>query len=137
MLNLLAVVLVAAGLAILLAALPAMRKLIGELPEGPMRSQWRLLAGLILFFVVSYAAYLTLFWGRHQAIADLIVPVVFVTAGVFAWLASRLSLATVISGRRISTLNGAIGTAPVSGLDSRHYLDRRMREEMMRAERHG
>jgi diguanylate cyclase (GGDEF)-like protein len=37
----------------------------------------------------------------------------------------------------MSTLDRANVTDALSGLDSRHYLDRRMREEMMRAERHG
>ncbi len=137
MLNVLANVLVGAGLLVLLAALPPTRKLIAELPEGPMRSQWRLLGGMILFLVLGYAAYVAVFWSGHQAFADLLVPVVFVCGAVFAWLASRLSLATVVSVRRMSTLDRANVTDALSGLDSRHYLDRRMREEMMRAERHG
>ena len=137
MLNLLAILLVGAGLVMLLAALPATRKLIRELPEGPMRSQWRLLAGLIVFFVFGYAAYIAVIWGRPLMLADLLVPVVFLCVGGFALLASRLSLATVINVRRMSALDRANVTDALSGLDSRHYLDRRMREEMMRAERHG
>jgi diguanylate cyclase (GGDEF)-like protein len=137
MLNVLATVLVGAGLVILIAALPPTRKLISELPEGPMRSQWRLQAGLIGFFLLGYVAYMVVFWGRHETLADLLVPVVFTCSACFVWLAGRLSLATVISVRRMSTLDRANVTDALSGLDSRHYLDRRMREEMMRAERHG
>ncbi len=137
MLNVLATILVVAGLAILVAALPPTRKLIAELPDGPMRSQWRLLAGLIAFFILGYAAYLAVSWGRHEAFADLLVPVVFVCTACFVWLASRLTLATVVNIRRMSTLDRANVTDALSGLDSRNYLDRRMREEMMRAERHG
>ena len=137
MLNALAITLVGAGLLILVAALPPTRKLIKELPEGPMRSQWRLLAGLIVFFILGYAAYLAVSWGRHESFSDLLVPVVFVCSACFAWLAARLSLATVVNIRRMSTLDRANVTDALSGLDSRHYLDRRMREEMMRAERHG
>jgi diguanylate cyclase (GGDEF)-like protein len=137
MLNVLAVLLVSAGMLILVAALPPARKLISELPEGPMRSQWRLLAVLILFFIVGYCAYLAVSWRRHESFVDLLVPVVFLCSAGFVWLASRLSLATIISVRRMSTLDRANVTDALSGLDSRHYLDRRMREEMMRAERHG
>src|SRR5471032_1001265 len=137
MLNVLAATLVGAGLLILVAALPPTRKLIAELPEGPMRSQWRLLAGLIGFFILGYVAYLAVFWWRHESFADLLVPVVFVCTACFVWLAARLSLATVVNIRRMSTLERANVTDALSGLDSRHYLDRRMREEMMRAERHG
>ena len=137
MLNLLALGLVGAGLVILVAALPPVRRLISELPAGPMRSQWRLLAGLVLFFVAGYAGYLAVSWGQHQSLADLLVPVVFLCAACFVWLASRLSLVTVVNVRRMSTLDRANVTDALSGLDSRHYLDRRMREEMTRAERHG
>ncbi|MBS0337629.1 MAG: GGDEF domain-containing protein [Proteobacteria bacterium] len=137
MLNVLAILLVAAALVILLAALPPTRRLIAELPAGPMRSQWRFMAGLVLVFVAGYAGYLAVFWDRHQSIADLLVPAVFVCGACFVWLAARLSLATVVNVRRMSTLDRANVTDALSGLDSRHYLDRRMREEMMRAERHG
>jgi diguanylate cyclase (GGDEF)-like protein len=137
MLNVLAIALVVAGLVILVAALLPTRKLISELPAGPMRSQWRFLAGLVLFFVAGYAAYLGVSWDRHQSLADLLVPVVFVCTACFVWLAARLSLTTVVNVRRMATLDRANVTDALSGLDSRHYLDRRMREEMMRAERHG
>jgi len=137
MLNALAMALVAAGLGVLIAALVPARKLIAELPDGPMRSQWRLLAGLMLFFVAGYAAYLGVFWGRHESFADLLVPVLFASGACFALLASRLFLATVVNVRRMSALDRANVTDALSGLDSRHYLDRRMREEMVRAERHG
>lgn len=137
MLNWLAVALVGAALAILVSALAPARRLISELPSGPMRSQWRLLAGLVLFFVAGDACYMFLSWGRHETFADLLVPVVFLCTACFVWLASRLSLATVINVRRMSALDRANVTDALSGLDSRHYLDRRMREEMMRAERHG
>ena len=137
MLNALAIALVAAGLVTLVTALAPARKLIAELPDGPMRSQWRFLAGLILLFVAGYAAYLAVFWGRHESFADLLVPVLFACGACFAWLAARLSLATVVNVRRMSALDRANVTDALSGLDSRHYLDRRMREEMVRAERHG
>ncbi len=137
MLNVFALVLVGAGLLVLVAALLTMRRLIAELPAGPMRSQWRLLGGLVVFFVLGYAAYIALSWGRHEILADLLVPVVFACTSCFVWLAARLSLATIVSVRRMSALDRANVTDVLSGLDSRNYLDRRMREEMMRAERHG
>ena len=137
MLNVLAIALVVAGMAVLVAALPFLRRLTRELAAGPMRSQWRLLAGLVLFCVVGYGGYIGVEWGRHVSVVDLLVPVVFACGAAFVWLASRLSLATVINVRRMSTLDRANVTDALSGLDSRHYLDRRMREEMMRAERHG
>ena len=137
MLNVLAIALVGAGLLILVAALSPTRKLIAELPAGPMRSQWRLLGSLVFFFILGYAAYIAVSWGKHQGVADLLVPVVFASSACFIWLAARLSLATVVNVRRMSGLERSNVTDALSGLDSRHYLDRRMREEMTRAERHG
>ncbi len=137
MLNVLAVALVLAGLAGLLAALPATRRLIAELPVGPMRVQWRRLGGVIVFLALGYGAYLVLFWGHHQRAADLLVPVLLVGSAAFVFLAARLSLGTVIRVRRMSTLDREKVTDALSGLDSRQYLDRRMREEITRAQRHG
>lgn len=47
-----------------------------ELPLGPMRSRWSLLAGLVLLFVVGHAVNRVAFGGRHQSFADQPVPVV-------------------------------------------------------------
>lgn len=137
MLNILAVVLVLAGLAGLLTALPATRRLIAELPDGPMRVQWRRLGGVIVFLVLGDAAYLPLFWNRHQSPADLLAPLLLLAAAFFVFRVARLSLGTIISVRRMSALDREKVTDALSGLDSRHYLDRRMREEITRAERHG
>jgi len=137
MLNVFAIVLVGAGLLMLVASLPPARRLIKELPAGRMRSQWRLLTAMAVFFVLAYGAYVAVSWGRHNAPSDLLVPVVFVCTACFVWLAARLSLATVVNVRRISGLERQNVTDALSGLDSRSYLDRRMREEIMRAERHG
>ncbi len=137
MLNILAVALVLAGLAGLLTALPATRRLIAELPDGPMRVQWRRLGGVIVFLVVGDVAYLPLFWNRHESVSDLLVPLLLLAAAFFVYRVARLSLGTIISVRRMSTLDREKVTDALSGLDSRHYLDRRMREEITRAERHG
>ena len=136
MLNALAMILVGAGLAILLIALSPIRRLISELPAGPMRSQWRVLAGMNVLFVAGFTAYLAGSWNRHQEIADLLAPALFACCACFVWLAARLSLATVVNVRRLSSLDRETVTDALTGLNSRHYLDRRMREEMMRAERH-
>ncbi|MSP98078.1 MAG: GGDEF domain-containing protein [Betaproteobacteria bacterium] len=135
--NLVAISLVGAALVILVAALPPARKLVAELPEGPMRAQWRLLGGMIFLLLPGYAAYVALIWDRHAIFADLLAPVLFICSAGCMWLAVRLSLATVSNVRHMATLERANVTDALSGLDSRHYLDRRMHEEIMRAQRHG
>lgn len=137
MLNVLAIVLVGAGLLVLATAIPPTRRLISELPEGPMRLRWRRLEWTVYALLLGYAGYAVLFWNRHGGVADLLVPLVFVAAAVFVRVSARLSLGTVINVRRMSTLDREKVTDALSGLDSRNYLDRRMREEMTRAERHG
>ena len=68
MLTFLAIVLDATGLLILVAALRPTRKLIAELPDGPMRAQWRLFARLLLVFALGCAS-VELDWGRSPPIA--------------------------------------------------------------------
>jgi diguanylate cyclase (GGDEF)-like protein len=137
MLNALAMMLVVAGLAFHVAALTPARRLLAELPDGPLRGQWRVLAGMIVFFVLGYAGYLAGFWDRHRAFADLLVPVVLLCGGCFGWLVARASLAIVINVRRMSSVDRANITDALTGLHSRDVLNRRMREEMTRAARHG
>lgn len=137
MLTVLAFALVVAGLSGLVIALPATRRLIAELPEGPLRAQWRRLAAMIIALAAGYVAYLAVFWDRPQTAADLIVPLIFVGSAAFICVVARLSRDTIVSVRRMSALDREKITDALSGLDSRHYLDRRMREEVTRAERHG
>lgn len=135
MLSFVASLLISAGLVILVAALPPTRRLISELPAGPIHTQWCVLAGMIFFFILGYAGYLAGFWDRHQSFVDLLVPVLFICSACFVWLAVRMSLATVSNVRRMSSYDRTHITDALTGLHSRHYLDTRMREEMIHAER--
>jgi diguanylate cyclase (GGDEF)-like protein len=129
--------LAAAALVIIVLALPSARNLIAELPEGRMRGQWLLLAALLALSAIGLAAYLALFWGRHQSLTDLLAPLLFLCGSVFALTSARTALATVINVRRMPALERADVTDALTGLHSRQYFDSRMREELMRAERHG
>lgn len=137
MLNVLAIVLVGAGLLILAAGVRPARKLISELPDGPMRTQWRRLVAMTIILMIGFVAYAALHWNTHRSLSDLIGPLLFLGSACVISLVARLSQVTVSNVRRMSTLDRANVTDALSGLDSRNYLDRRMREEMTRAERHG
>ena len=137
MLEGVALALVAAGMAMLLAALAPARRLMAELPEGSVRGRWRLLVGLIVLFLAGYAGYLLVFRERYQDAADLVVPAVFFLGACFVLLVAQLSLATARDVRRISVLEDENITDVLTGLRNRRYFDRRLAEEVARSGRHG
>jgi diguanylate cyclase (GGDEF)-like protein len=138
MVDTIATVLVAAGLAVHLVALSPARRLIAQLPpESSLRRQWWLLTALVGLFILGYAGYLVAFSGQHRTLADLVVPVVFFLGASFVLLVTRLSLATALDVRRIASLEQESITDALTGLGNRRYLDRRLAEEVARARRHG
>jgi diguanylate cyclase (GGDEF)-like protein len=137
MLNFLVIALLLFALAVLAAALWPMGRLMAQLPSGALRTQWRVLAGLVLFFMAGYFAYLAAFWQRAESLRDLLVPVLFLGCACFVWIGTRSSLATVLNLRHLSSLDRAQVTDALTGLHSRHYLDALMRQEMQRVKRHG
>lgn len=46
------------GLVILAASLVPLRRLMAIIPDGSLRNKWRVMNGLILFFIVAYLAYI-------------------------------------------------------------------------------
>jgi two-component system cell cycle response regulator len=137
MINVIAVLMVGAGVLLLIAALPTARRLVFELPAGRMRRQWSLLAATMLLGVLGNTAYLVAWWGNHHAVADLLVPLLFLAAAVFAMVSTRLSLATIMAVRRLTTLERKDVNDALTGMHSREYLYSRMHEELIRADRHG
>lgn len=136
MIDLLASVLVMAGVAVLMTALIPVRQLMRKLPRGRIAEKWRLLAGLIILFVLAYIVYGVAFWGRHAAWSDVIVPGVFLFGAIFVQVVSRLSLRTAIDLRRVALLERENITDALTGIYNRRYLDRRLGEEFSRARRH-
>lgn len=137
MLNLLAVALLLVALVMLAASLGMARRLIAQLPHGPMLVQWRVLFALVLVFIVGYIVYLAIYWERHLNLLELLAPALFLGCAGFVWLGTRLSLATVVNVRHLSSMDRAQVTDALTGLHSRHYLDGLMQQEMQRAERRG
>src|SRR5262245_30300214 len=78
MLNFVALLLVGAALAVLVTALVPTRRLLAELPAGPLHTQCRVLAALIVLFILGYLIYLGALWDRHQSPLDLVVPALLV-----------------------------------------------------------
>ena len=136
MINLLANVLVIAGVGILILGLKPVRRLIAQLPAGPLRLRWRVLATMILFFIASYAGYIALYWQSHPGFHDLFVPAVFFLGACFVLLVGFLSLQTAIDMRRLAALEQESITDPLMCVYNRRYLDRRLVDEELRARRY-
>lgn len=94
--DLIAYALVMAGLALLILSLVPLRRLVSQLPPGPLRFRWFILTTLILFFIAGYFGYAKANWDRHYEVNDLVVPVVIFLGGFFVLLANFLSLQTAL-----------------------------------------
>lgn len=129
--------LVIGGACILMWALSPLLKLIAQLSPGRIHTQWYVLTALTLSFIVGYVGYLLAFWNRHTDIADLLVPGIFFCGAGFVRLVFGLSLETVAAVKRVSLLEQENITDALTGIYNRRYLDRRLKEEVCRAQRYG
>jgi len=127
-----ACIFVTLGAAILIAALLPVRRLIAQLPEGPVRRRWYLLATLIKLFILGYLGYFAILVQHDLELHDLIAPVVFLLGACFVWLTTALSLQTAGTIRRVSQLEQETMIDPLTGIFNRRCLERRMREEFDR-----
>ena len=136
-LNIVALVLVGAGIVTMLAALWPAFRLVAEMPSKPLRRQWQVLAAMIGLFAVGYVSYLVLFHGRHDDLRDLLSPTLFLLGALFALLVTRLALSTAHDVQRVAMLEHENITDALTGLRNRRFLDLRLAEEMSRAARYG
>lgn len=137
MISDLALSLVFAGALILAGALVPVRRLIGKLPPGLVRSRWHMMTALIMVFFFGYLAYAVAFWNSHSKLLDLIVPYVFFLGACFVWLTAILSLQTTVDVMRMNLLEREVVTDPLTGTYNRRYLDRRLNEEVLIERRYG
>lgn len=136
MISFLAKTLLLLGSLILAGALLPVRRLMAQLPQGSLRSRWRVLTALIALFLLGYLSYAVMFWNSQARLFELLVPGVFFFGACFVWLTATLSLQTAIDIRRTSLLERENVTDPLTGAFNRRYLDRRLCEEVTRARRY-
>jgi diguanylate cyclase (GGDEF)-like protein len=125
-----------AGIFILAVALVPVLKLTRELPPGRTRSLWKVLTLLILFFIAGYIGYVFIGWKDRGGFSELLVPGVFLGGAVFVHLVCFLSHKTVLELRRMHILEQENISDPLMGIFNRRYLDRRLHEEFLRAQRY-
>jgi len=136
MISYLSTAMVLIGLAIHVAALGPVLRLIRIIPAGSLRNKWFAMISLIIIFIAGYIGYLVVLWGRQTEWRDLLIPGIFVFGAMFVWLTTSLSLQTAVDLLRISMLETENITDPLTQVYNRRYLDRRLEEEVARAKRY-
>lgn len=125
------------GALLLAIALYLVRQLTLELPGSANRSWWRLLGALILLFLCGYLGFFTLKLGAPYTSSEMLVVGIFFLGSIFALLVCLLALRTTQELKRIYILEQEAITDPLLGIFNRRCLDRRLKEEVLRAKRHG
>jgi diguanylate cyclase (GGDEF)-like protein len=126
---------VLAGAVILVFSLLLASRIIAELPPGKVRRWWNVLRALIVLFIAGYGASILLL-PRGAGPEHLVMGAVFLAGAVFVLLVCRLMLTTVFDVRRIATLEVEDITDPLLGIYSRRYMEQRLDEEVLRADRY-
>ena len=128
--------LIIAGTLIHIIALLPVWKLLRLLPSGTIRSRWRILTVLILFFITGYLVFGTLNRYGYREVSDLVVPAIFFCGAIFVFMVCLLSLDTSRDILKVLTLQEENITDPLMGIFNRRYLDRRLNEEVLRSKRY-
>jgi diguanylate cyclase (GGDEF)-like protein len=136
-LNAVAVLLVMLAIVLLGGALILAVRLFAEIPAGPTLLRWRVNAALLgLTLLLAVASLFPL----RESPATPWMPLAHVLAALLACLVLLLfhgATSLVNKMRQVSSLDRAVVTDALTGLRQRAYLDKRMKEEMSRSQRHG
>lgn len=125
------------GAFLLAMALYLVHQLVHELPKSASRSWWRLLGAFILLFVCGYLGFFAIEVGGSYTTSEILVVGIFFLGAIFSFLVCLLALRTTRELKRIYVLEQEVITDPLLGIFNRRYLDRRLDDEVMRAQRHG
>ncbi len=130
-----AATMILAGAMILIFSMVFASRIIAELPFGALRRWWNVLRALIVLFILGYGASVLLL--PHDAgLVHLVAGIVFLSGAAFVLLVCRLMLSTVSDVRRIAALEVENVTDPLLGVYNRRYMDQRLKEEVLRANRY-
>ncbi len=124
------------GLVILVVALVPLRRLMAIIPAGSLRNKWRVMNGLIFFFIAAYFVYIAAIWGQPEEWVRPAIPGILLFGALFVWLTIKLSLQTAVSLQRMELLETENITDALTKVYNRRYLNRRLEEEVARAKRH-
>jgi diguanylate cyclase (GGDEF)-like protein len=129
---LLANILLIAGSAILISTLFIIQRLFNSLAHSDIRAKKYFLSIPILLSSLGYFGYLITFWRAQHNWHDLITPAILFVSACSLWLACKMSLQPTF---RYMLAQGNI-TDPLTGIYNRRYLEHRLADEIVRAQRY-
>lgn len=124
------------GIIVLILTLVPILKLMQELPNGVVRKEWKILLGLIFFFIGSYLYIAVQYRMETIFITREVIALLLFLGALFVLLVSTLSLRTALDVKRIYTLEIENITDPLMGINNRRHLERRLHDEFSKARRH-
>lgn len=124
------------GIIILFFSLLPIAKLLYELPPGPLKKWWKILIGMVFFFIVSYL-YLALQFRFESTLYGAEVMCILLFFGsLFVYFVSTLSLKTTLDIKRIYALEIENITDPLMDISNRRHLEQKLRQEFSEAVRY-
>lgn len=120
------------GVSMLVSVLFSSQRLFKRLPARKIRSNKYFLMVPISLLILGYLAYLLAFRNVHRNWHDLITPGVLFASAFSLWFICKLSLQATID----FVLEQENITDPLMGIYNRRYLERRLTEEVARAQRY-
>lgn len=126
------------GAFFLVRSLRPIKRLILELPEGNLKKRWKILSALILFFITCYFIFGYNLWLMRESLSvlSIVVSIMLLLGGVFAYLVGQLALQTTNDVKDIAILQHESITDALTGLKNRRYFDQRICEEVALSKRY-
>ncbi len=125
--------LVIAGSIMLLSVLLGIQRLYIKLASRKTRANKYFLMLPALLLILGYLGYLPIFWKTQKNWHDLIMPGVLFVSAFSLWFSHKVSLQSMVDW----VLEQENITDPLMGIYNRRYLERRLAEEVARAQRYG
>lgn len=128
--------LISVGLIGLIASFHPTRQMIMKLPPGSTLTLWKVLTGLIIFFVVAYIVILFLLSSLPDSILKNTLVYMLLGGGVFVWIMTRVSVDSIDTLERVAILEKQSTTDSLMRIYNRRYLETRLEQEFSRAKRY-
>jgi len=136
--SLIEIALFVIGACFLIGSLTPIKRLILELPEGPLTKKWKILSLLVFSFLLSYLIVGYILWEKHESLSmlSMVISIVFSLGGVFVYLVGNLALTTTNDIKKLAVLQYECITDALTGLKNRRYFDQRIYGEVALSKRY-
>lgn len=132
MFILIANILLIAGSAILLSTMFVVHRMFNSLAHREIRAKKHFLIIPLALLLLGHLGYLLAFWQTQHHWRDLITPAILLVSACSLWLACKMSIQPAF---RHLLGQGNI-TDPLTGIYNRRYMERRLADEVVRAQRY-